>query len=159
MNNEGGTVTMQTTSVSSNVVDARGGHGPLRPNARASGGGIQNDGTLIATRVVIRANRVSQVPQAGAVNNVACGGGIDGTGTLNLNGSQVLANSVGGGANGFGGGIGYGGRVTLSATDVRFNSASTDGGGLNRETPSGNLTIVSGVVADNRPNDFSSVAC
>lgn len=159
LNNEGGTVRMQTTSVSSNVVSASGGHGPLRPNARASGGGIQNDGTLTATRVVIRGNGVTQAAQAGALNNVACGGGIDGTGTLNLNGSQVLGNSVGGGAHGFGGGIGYAGRVTLTATDVRFNSASTDGGGLNREAPSGNLTIVSGAVTDNTPNDFAAVNC
>ncbi len=159
LSNEGGTVTMQTTSVSSNGVNASGGHGPLRPNARASGGGIQNDGNLTATSVVIRANSVTQAAQVGPLNNVACGGGIDGTGTLNLNGSQVLANHVGGGANGFGGGIGYAGRVTLTATDVRFNSASTDGGGVNRETPAGTLTIVSGAVADNMPNDFAAATC
>jgi len=100
----------------------------------ATGGGINNDGTLTVTNSTIEKNSAD------------FGGGIYNDGILAVTGSVVETNTV----TGFGGGIDNadGGTATLTNTTVAKNSAVNNGGGILNQGQSA-LTLTDSAVSQN----------
>ncbi|HEV3311517.1 MAG TPA: choice-of-anchor Q domain-containing protein, partial [Chloroflexota bacterium] len=100
----------------------------------ASGGGINNDGTVTVTNCTI------------VNNSAAFGAGIYNDGILMVTGSMVESNS----ASQFAGGIDNadGGTLTLTSTTVAKNTAVDSGGGILNGGAS-TVTLTDGVLSDN----------
>jgi len=98
--------------------------------AFASGGGIDNLGTLTLTAATVSGN------------NAGNGGGIYNSGTLTLTDSTVSGN----GTVGYGGGIDNFGTLTITNSTLYGNTASSSGGGIEDRGP---LTIDDSTIAGN----------
>jgi large repetitive protein len=115
-----------------------------RGDAFGMGGGINNHDTADLTLIdmVVKSNRVS-----GAIANL--GGGIENSGELLLQHSQVVANQASGNMFSVGGGISNGGPLTIDASSITGNGAQANGGGLYNGAP-GTASVTSSTIADNR---------
>jgi hypothetical protein len=121
----------------------------VRDNFALYGGGIYNHGgTLELNASHVNANTVGD-------GNGGGGGIYNASGTVTLSNSSVNSNLVGDGANG-GGMLNHAGIVTLSDSEVRFNWSYTyyntlrglgRGGGIYNDT--GTLTLANSVVSNN----------
>jgi beta-lactam-binding protein with PASTA domain len=100
-------------------------------NSSGSGGGINNQGSLVVTNVTVK----------GSTATTGAGGGINNTGTLVLTGSTVSANSAS-----QGGGINNTGTLTVIDSTIGGNSSSGQGGGIEN---SGMLTVYDSTVSAN----------
>lgn len=107
----------------------------------ADGGGIRNEGTLIASNVVVTGNVASST-----------GGGIYNAGTLTMMNGKIAGNQV---ANGgiAGGGIENTGTLFLSDTVIEYNKGAIYGGGM--ENFGGQASLVRVII---RKNEASSGA-
>ena len=103
-------------------------------NGAEFGGGILNNGTVVAKRSTIGGTG------PGTANSALDGGGIANNGTLTLTGCHVLGNSAADG----GGGVYMGGQVTLDGTTVAGNTALGNGGGVYND--GGTLVVRNGSV-------------
>ena len=110
-------------------------------NYSNGGGGIVNTGVLYADNVIVEQN-----------STTARGGGILNVGSLSMTDCVVQYNTADEGSpqdyqGGYGGGIyNHQGMVTLTRTDVIYNSSSSRGGGL---YTNGNLTMTDGNISHN----------
>lgn len=105
----GSRLTLSRSGVSGNSINGVGG-----------GGGIENGGTLVATRIRVARNRIQSM---GAAN----GGGIENTGTATIDRSTVTGNQV----SNVGGGVeNNDGRLTVTDSTISGNRAGYVGGGL-----------------------------
>ena len=125
--NNGGTVTLQRSTVSGN--EARGVHG-----GEAEGGGIANGGGTVTLHDSIVSGNIASRE----------GGGISNRGTLAMNRSSTL---TGNSANTVGGGIFNTGTAVLSYDTISNNSAGGEGGGISTE--SGGMTITNSALTGN----------
>jgi CSLREA domain-containing protein len=125
-----GTLTVTRSEVTHNVADGAAG----------SGGGILNDqGTLVVERTVVKGNSA-----------VRAGGGIEANvGTTSLERTD-LADNVTGNTPGNGGGLHLTGAgvVTIDRGSVTRNRAANDGGGL-WNSPTGTMTVVRTTIRGN----------
>lgn len=94
------------------------------------GGGIRNEGTLIASNVVVTANMASSI-----------GGGIYNAGTLTMTNSRIAGNRIIG-AGEAGGGIENTGTLSLSDTFIEHNKGGAYGGGIENFGGQANLVRV-----------------
>ena len=99
-------------------------------NNSASGGGIDNGGTLTVSNSTISGNSAAQ------------GGGIYSSGTLTVSNSTIAGNS-----SSSGGGIFSSGTVTTTSSTIAGNSAASAGGGI--ENSSGLLQLANSIVSGN----------
>ncbi len=98
----------------------------------ATGGGINNAGTLTIAGLTIQANTA-----------VGSGGGVNNAGTLNVSATTISGNNAGGS----GGGINNTGVLTLAAgTTVSGNNAAASGGGI---ADPGTLTLTTDSISGN----------
>lgn len=118
----GGTVTLNGSTVTGNTTGEDGG------------GGIYNDGTVTLNGSTVTGN----------TGGIFGGGGIsNNSGTVTLNGSTVTGNTAAGLAGRFGGGGGilnFAGTVTLNGSTISGNTTGGDGGGINN-TSTGTVTM------------------
>ena len=130
-------------------------------DGNASGGGIENSGTLSITDVTISDNTAGMSFGLGGVGGE--GGGIENSGMLSISDATINANEAvfaastpgfgGGGEGGFGGGINNTG--SFSVIDTAFTGNTGDGSGgaiLN----SGNLSVTDSTFSHNRGGGFIS---
>ena len=143
----GGRLTLNNTSVISNVA--------------ATGGGISSGGSMILNSTVVKDNVAS-----------GAGGGINAGGEITLNGSAVLNNTAaaGGGLSGYasmtlnnssvsgntstsyiGGGIDSNGDLTLTNSTISGNTAQSYGGGIYHGQ--GDLTLNNATISANTAGD------
>ncbi len=115
----GGTLTLNNSTVSGNTADF--------------GGGIENGGTLTVNNSTVSGNTAVQV---------GVGGGIRNNGTLTLKSSTVSGNTAG-----FGGGISNFATLTLNSSTVSGNTATRNGGGI--ENFIGTLALSNSTISDN----------
>jgi len=162
------TLTLANTIVSNNTVvagassaggggiDSQGANAKLRiegsiirdnQTERGSGGGIRNgDGLLIVNDSQILNNRA--IRGGGGISNVTSSSAAVAA-TLNvtktrIDGNEGLRHATDGDVNGFGGGIGNSGNVTLTDVEITNNTSDTGSGAMsNGVTPgfSGSLTV------------------
>ena len=159
------TIITPTVSISGvAITNGRVTYTGLDPNAIA--GGIDNNGTLTLTNVIVSGN------SANSSTGAAYGGGIYSNGKLFLINSRVISNAVttlSGLASG--GGIIAGSGVTLTNSTISGNAAHDSGGGIFGEaalinsTLSGNtarngggiyggeLLLINSTISDNRAHD------
>jgi len=102
----------------------------------ASGGGINNGGTLSITNSTISNNAA----------NGGFGGGVANTGTLTVTRSTVSGNSA---SAGHGGGIFNSGTLTVTNSTIAGNSASGGTGGGIMNAGSSTLTVIDGTISAN----------
>ncbi len=114
----------------------------------ASGGGIENSGTLSLTDVTISGNTAGQLLQY-----PGDGGGIDNSGTLSIDDATISNNTAvgvsaapGTGEGGFGGGIYNSGTLSIMDTTCRGNSGFAGSGGIEN---TGTLLVVDSTLAAN----------
>ena len=129
-----------SSSVQGNRVDA---------NGLASAGGIAvgEDGNVRIANSTVSDNVVES-------DNTARGGGITNAGNLNLVDAVVRRNRASG-SPGLGGGLfnTSTGTATIQGSQIRSNTASTDGGGIYNAAAVGAVTISGTQVSSNTPNN------
>ncbi len=108
------------------------------------GGGIRNQGTLVATNVVITGNSASN-----------SGGGIYNAGTITVTNGRIIHNQVAHSGVG-GGGIENGGALFLSDTIIEHNKGATYGGGI--DNFGGQVRLVRVVVRKNEAAAGAGIA-
>jgi len=125
---EGMTVTLSNVTISN--------------GSAASGGGIDNSGTLTVSNCTLTGNS--------ATGYEGGGGGIFNSGTLTVTGSTLSDNTASSQADALGGGIDNSGALTVSGSTISGNSAFA-GGGIEND---GIATITGGSIANNTASVF-----
>jgi hypothetical protein len=143
-------VTISGMTITGGFVSDQGSDG------NASGGGIENSGTLSITDVAITGNTAGNGGFREGVPGE--GGGIENSGMLSIAEATISANTAavvsilpGEGAGGFGGGINNTGTMAISTTTFTGNSNQGAGGAIDN---SGQLTVSASTFADNSASSY-----
>jgi len=145
------TITIGSTlTISKNLtIDATGHNVAIDGNASVTVFLVTSSATAAITHLTIQNGRASET-NLGYCNGLRCGGGIFNSGTLTLNDSRLLNNTL---TFGYGGGVynDVGGTATLTNCTVSGNSAASGGGVFNYGGP---MTISNSTLSGNTASAF-----
>ena len=139
--NNGGTVTINTSTISGNV------DSPLTPLYVYGGGLLNYSGTMTVADSTISGNSAV----ASYSGFASYGGGIVNLGTLTVSNSTISGNSAtsGSGAQGIGGGITNSGPLTVASSTISLNTTSTGAGGIYDVTETGTNPVTNSIISGN----------